>query len=153
MYPKSVIVVQDASPNEDDMKIFHTRFEISNSVIEIFMRPLRPSSEPYLREVGVPGKYLVRELMSLDGVTEVCIQPYEISIHISPSYSFDEVTPQVLEMLKMYTPENMLEEREFVSYVTWRGELKKENKASKKKADWFKDIFSKTSNWFKNIFK
>jgi hypothetical protein len=70
---------------------FHTNFEVSQSVIEDFYRPLRTSSDEYLKKIGHNGAQLVRKLMELPGVTEIFIQPYEVNIHIGKAFSWSEV--------------------------------------------------------------
>ncbi|KUK77581.1 MAG: hypothetical protein XD93_0239 [candidate division WS6 bacterium 34_10] len=165
MFKKSVIVVQEASPNEASfLKIYHTRFEISKSPIEIFHRPLRPSSETYLNEVGEPGKTLVRKIMCIPGVVKVATQPYRISVEISLAYSFEEIEPKVLEILKSAVPNELLkEERPFVFYIPWQQKGNSPLKTDTKKTSfkesfekvtaWFKKSFEKVSTWFKKNFK
>jgi len=163
---KSVIVVQEHSPNEvDTLRIFHTRFEISASPSQHFMRPLRPSSENYLNQVGVPGKYLIRELMSLDGVDMIFIHPYDVAIGISPAFNFEEIEPKVLEILEMYIPKDILKEkRPLVSYLSCKPNSKEKDKIdtpkSGKRCISFKKIWKHIQNffrvlglWFKNTFK
>lgn len=70
---------------------FHTNFEVSQSVIEDFYRPLRTSSDEYLKKIGHNGAQLVSKLMKLPGVTEIFIQPYEVTIHIGKAFSWNEV--------------------------------------------------------------
>jgi len=69
---------------------FHTNFEVSSSVIEDFMRPLRESSKEYLNKVGVQGAILVAKLMNLPGITEVWIHPYEVSIKIGQVFNWTD---------------------------------------------------------------
>lgn len=69
---------------------FHTNFEVSQSVIEDFRRPLRDSSESYLKKIGYDGATLVRQLMALPGVTEVWMQPYEVTVTIAQAFSWTE---------------------------------------------------------------
>jgi len=165
MFKKAVVVVQEASPNEVSfIKIYHTRFEISKSPIETFHRPLRPSSETYLNEVGEPGKTLVRKIMCIPGVVEVATQPYQISVEISLAYSFEEIEPRVLEILKSAVPNELLkEERPFVFYIPWQQKVNPVPKTDTKKTSskesfekaiaWFKKSFEKVTTWLKKNFK
>jgi len=170
MYKESVVVVQETSPNEINiLKRFHTKFEISKSAIQSFMRPLRPSSKHYLDEVGEPGKSLVKEIMALKGVTEIFIEPYEICVKISLAFGFDEIIPKVLDILKKYTPEDILKEkRPFVSYTSYQDlpvskvikRLRREENFSRVKYLVFKPLWShirnsfhEVTNWVQNIFK
>lgn len=78
---------------------FHINRVISRSPIQHFMRPLRDRSEGYLKAVGEPGAALVRRVMRLPGVTEVFIQPYEMSVEISELHDWDSLEPSILRAL------------------------------------------------------
>jgi hypothetical protein len=151
MNNKSIIVVDYCSPNErDHFRIFHTRFIVSKSRIENFDKPLRPSSERYLREVGEPGITLVRRIISIPGVIKVWIEPYEIAVEISKAYSFEEIEPKVLEALKSVVPAEMLEEkRPLISYIP----ISEKGNFFTNLSIKVKTISSRIANWFKNIFK
>ncbi|MCX6809212.1 MAG: NifU N-terminal domain-containing protein [Candidatus Berkelbacteria bacterium] len=83
-----------------DMLALHTRAEICRSVIEHFMRPLRPKSEEYLAHAGPLGSQIVRGLMAIKGVKEVFICPYEISICKAGAYTWNEICPQAVKVIK-----------------------------------------------------
>jgi len=82
-------VVVKKSPS-DSRKEFHANFEVSQSAIENFYRPLRLSSERYLERVGPTGAKLVRRLITLPVVTEIWVKPYEVTIYIGQAFSWVE---------------------------------------------------------------
>lgn len=73
------------------IRSIHTNFEISNSSCQMFQRPLQLSSVRNLQQVGNDGEELVRKLMEIPGVTDVSIQPYQVSVTIGKAFSWIEL--------------------------------------------------------------
>lgn len=69
---------------------FHSNFEVSKTQIKNFWRPLRASSDQYLKELGPDGAALVRKLMDLPGVNEIWMHPYEVTIMIAEAFGWNE---------------------------------------------------------------
>ena len=82
------------------LRVYHVNFEISQSVIESFKRPLRETSEKYLKKVGERGTLLLREIFAIPGVTEVYIEPYELDVEKGYAFSWGEIEPAVMEALR-----------------------------------------------------
>ncbi len=80
--------VQIETVPNDKMRCFETNFELSRTRIGDFERPIRPSSEKYLKSLGVAGEKLVRSIFDIQGVLEVWVYPYELSIKIADLFSW-----------------------------------------------------------------
>jgi hypothetical protein len=80
--------------SEQGRRKFSTNFEVSRTQIQDFWRPLRDSSEQYLKEIGSDGARLVRKLMDLPGVTEIWIHPYEVTVEISKAFDWNSMNLQ-----------------------------------------------------------
>lgn len=79
--------------------------EICESRREEFYRPLRDSSENPLNRLGKVGKTMVKNIMSIPGVTEVTIDPYSLRIEIAEAFSWSDVEPLIVEAIARETGE------------------------------------------------
>lgn len=94
---------------------FHVRVEISESVHQSFYRPLRSSSDIYLKEIGDKGAKLVKKVMVIPGVNEVIIEPYSLCIFkASTLFKWGEIEPRVEKAIKVVFGG----EREEVNYLS-----------------------------------
>lgn len=93
----------ETHPNED-IRTYHTNFEISNSHLEIFYRPLRESSDEYLKKVGRKGSILIRRLMKIPGITEIFSAPYSVGVKKGQNFIWGEIEPQILETIEKSRP-------------------------------------------------
>lgn len=101
---KARIRVQSFPSPETDILVFHTTAQLSESHVQSFKRPIRPHSQRYLEEVGEYGAALVHVLLAMDGVTEVCIQPYEMMVRKGSAFDWIDIVPGVIDALKaLYT--------------------------------------------------
>jgi len=98
MSENEIKVYIETVPNPDCI-IVHVNYEISNAVIENFMRPLRDSSERYLDKIGPLGTKIVRELFSLQGIAEVTIQPYQLHIQKGKLFDWVKLKPAIKRIL------------------------------------------------------
>ena len=97
-------ILTETYPNTR-VKTYHVSFQISNTVIETFRRPIRPSSDQYLNKVEYPGKILVRRLLKIDGVTEVTIRPYSVGITVAKLFRWDDVESDIYQIFdEMFGP-------------------------------------------------
>jgi len=90
-------------PNPN-MRIFHTNFEISESHIQVFYRPLRESSEEYLTKIGRIGATIVRRLFRIPGVTRVFVHPYSLDIEKGECFEWNQIEPKVIEVIMKSAP-------------------------------------------------
>ena len=99
-------IVIENHPAPEDLCIlrFHLTEEISNSEVEWFKRPLRPSSEQYLTAVGERGANLIRQLFQLRGITEVYIDPYGFDTHIGKAFDKEERKKKIINIVKNLFP-------------------------------------------------
>lgn len=96
----SRIIFEDSERNPD---MFHIHFpiEISESAIEHFHRPLRDSSELYLRKVGEIGRKITEGLFAIKGIEEVYIKPYSLSIIKGKCFSWTwNIMPKVKKAIR-----------------------------------------------------
>lgn len=96
-------IVVESHPNID-RRTYHTVFEISKDHIGIFYRPYVPEDKKGLEKLGRKGGTLVRRLLTLPGITEVAIMPYQISVQKGKAFSWDVLEPQILETIKNLRP-------------------------------------------------
>ena len=64
-------------PNPE-IKSFTTMEPISPPRVEYFKKPLNPQSEESLKQLGIIGALIVKEVMAIPGVKEIRIKPKEI---------------------------------------------------------------------------
>lgn len=86
-------------PN-DRIREYNVNRVISESYSESFDRPLRESSEEYLKKIGKLGARLVRAALRLPGVIEVGIKPYTFRITISLAHGWDSIEPSIIRLLE-----------------------------------------------------
>lgn len=92
-------IITERVPNPYHRR-YHMPVEVSAYHIHNFHRPLRDSSEKYLEDLGQCGRQIVEEVMKLDGVTAVTIQPYEVSVSIGEAFEWEDIHPHVIMILK-----------------------------------------------------
>ena len=85
-------------PNPE-IKSFITTIEISSPRVEHFKNPLDKDSEGTLMQLGVIGAQIVKEIMSVPGVSEIDIKPKEIRIKKEISSSWKDIEKQVIIIL------------------------------------------------------
>lgn len=85
-------------PNPD-IKSFLTTVEISAYRVEHFKRPLNKDMEDTLRQLGVIGAQVVKEVIAIPGVKELRINPKEIQLKKERSSSWEEIEGSVLAVL------------------------------------------------------
>jgi len=108
-------ILSEFTRNPNQME-FHVRVEISKRPIESFCRPLRPSSEKYLAEVGEKGAELVRMVMAIPGVIEVFISPYRLTIRKGSLFEWKEIAHDVEKAIKVVFGGE--KEREEIKYLS-----------------------------------
>ncbi len=80
--------------------IFHTPFEISDSSINSFYRPLTGDDNERLNELGETGKELIERVFDINGITEALITPYRLSIIRATCFDWESLDPQIVGILK-----------------------------------------------------
>jgi len=83
-----------------DFRTYHTNFQISNSHLEIFYRPLRESSNEYLKKVGRKGSTLIQRVMEIPGITGIFSAPYSVGVEKGQNFIWEEIEPQILETVE-----------------------------------------------------
>lgn len=86
--------------NNDRIREYNVNRVISESNSERFYRPLRESSEEYLKKIGNLGVRLVRAALRLPGVIKVGIEPYTFCIEISLAHGWDSIEPSIIRLLE-----------------------------------------------------
>lgn len=95
----NAVIRTERFPN-DRIREYNVNRVISESYSETFHRPLRESSEEYLKNIGKLGARLVRAAMRLPGVTEVGIHPYTFRIEISLAHGWDSIESSIIRLLE-----------------------------------------------------
>jgi hypothetical protein len=99
-----ITIKKRVAGEKSNMTSFNLNFEVSDSRIEVFYRPLRESSREYLRKVGPIGSKIVQALFKIDGITEVFIKPYEVTIEKGEAFGWYEIDPLVEAILLDQAP-------------------------------------------------
>jgi hypothetical protein len=95
---KSPEVSGESVPNRN-LFIANTNFLISEGRTQQFYRPIRRSSQRYLREVGEDCAELVKRLTRVDGIVAVTVQPYELMIEKAPLFDWDAIQINIARQL------------------------------------------------------
>jgi hypothetical protein len=85
-------------PNPE-IRSFLTNTEISAHRVEIFERPLEKDWEHILKELGIIGGQVVKEVMAIQEIEEIHIKPKEVRIKKEISSSWDKIEKKVVEIL------------------------------------------------------
>ena len=85
-------------PNPE-IRSFLTNTEISAHRVEIFERPLEKDWGHILKELGIIGGHVVKEVMAIQEVEEIHIKPKEVRIKKATSSSWDKIEKKVVEIL------------------------------------------------------
>ncbi len=94
-------------PNPE-IKSFTTMEPISPPRVENFKKPLNPQSEESLKQLGVIGSQIVKEVMEIPGVNEIRIKPKEIRIKKEIDASWDDIEFIVCKILKRALQRKMI---------------------------------------------
>ena len=100
-------------PNPNVMLV-HVTEEMSECPSQAFQRPLRPSSDKYLAEMGEKGAELVRRILAIPGVVDVSIHPYKLRIEKAPLFQWKKIELRTEKALKQIFGG----EREEVNYLS-----------------------------------
>jgi len=106
-----VMPVKAETHSNADMRTYHTNFEISKTHTRIFWRPLRESSDKYLKEVGRKGATLVRRLFRIPGITQIFVDPYSVGIEKGMNFSWDNLEPIIIETITKSAPRSMVQDQ------------------------------------------
>ena len=106
---KMTILVVEVSTAQR-ARIVHLRNRmLAHSSSEIFLFPLRPSSEIHLKNLTDEGERIVRTLAEIEGTTEVDVGLYLITIHFGLSFKWDgEIADKTLNVLKRHLEDDSL---------------------------------------------
>ena len=86
-------------PNPE-IKSFITMEPISPPRVEYFKKPLNTESEESLKQLGIIGAQIVKEVMAIPGVKEIRIKPKEIRMKKELNASWDDIEDKVCKILK-----------------------------------------------------
>ncbi|MCI0542236.1 NifU N-terminal domain-containing protein [bacterium] len=88
-------------PGHDSCRDYHTTVEISKHQIKHFQRPFHFDKETAsLGEIGETGTTLVKSVCAIDGVVEVFISPYDLTVEIGRAFNWEEIEPAVIRAVK-----------------------------------------------------
>jgi hypothetical protein len=93
--PKISIYVH---PNPE-IKSFTTMESISPPRVEYFKNPLNKEKEASLKQLGIIGAQIVKEVMAIPGVDEIRIKPKEIQMKKELNASWDDIEDMVCKIL------------------------------------------------------
>ena len=93
-------IVVEIVPNPD-IRRYHLNFQISETTIHRFSVPLMNHQEHHLKEVGAVGAKLIRGLaLGIDGIVDISIHPYSVSITIGSAFRWQDLEGKILSRLK-----------------------------------------------------
>ena len=85
-------------PNPE-IRSFLTNTEISSYRVEKFRKPPEKDWEPTLKQLGVIGAQLVKEILAIHDVSEIDIKPKEIRVKKKGSSSWEAIEKKVVEIV------------------------------------------------------
>ena len=85
-------------PNPE-IRSFLTNTEISAYRVEKFKKPLEKDWEHTLKQLGVIGAQVAKEILAIHDVNEIHIKPKEIRIKKEISSSWEAIEKKVVEIL------------------------------------------------------
>ncbi len=86
--------------NNPNIRNYHVAWIISKSEVTEFTFDLKPSKlVDRLERVGVTGRFLVREVMSVTGIDKVLIGPHQVSVVKDPGFKWENVEPEIIKAL------------------------------------------------------
>lgn len=85
-------------PNPE-IRSFLTNTEISAYRVEKFKKPPEKNWEHTLKQLGVIGAQVAKEILAIHGVNEIHIKPKEIRIKKEISSSWEAIEKKVVEIL------------------------------------------------------
>ncbi len=98
---KMALQIKKESPPNSNVIPFYTTAEISQFQLHTFYRPLRDTSEQYLKDVGGKGAELIRKVMAIPGINTVSISPYKLSLIRSSSlFKWEDIEPIAEKAIK-----------------------------------------------------
>jgi len=97
MAQEDVVIYHHPNP---EMKSFLTPVEVSPPRVENFKKPLTEASQPILRQLGLIGSQIVKEIIALPGVMEVQIKPKEILVKKEVSASWEDLQDRIVAILE-----------------------------------------------------
>lgn len=99
---RAVTVMVSKAPNPL-FRSFSTRQLISKAEISNWAHPFSPymgKRNEELRKMGLLGATLAEKLTSIEGVNEVFVTPYEVSVTIGGAFTWAEIQPSVVAILQ-----------------------------------------------------
>lgn len=85
-------------PNPE-IRSFLTNIEISAYRVEKFKKPLEKDWEHTLKQLGVIGAQVAKEILAIQNVNEIHIKPKEIRVKKEISSSWETIEKKVVEIL------------------------------------------------------
>jgi hypothetical protein len=86
-------------PNQE-IRSFLTAVDLFSPRVERFKNPLDQAAEEILKGSGTLEWRIVTEIMIIPGVEEIHTKPKEIRIKKNRSYSWQDIEPRVIQVLK-----------------------------------------------------
>jgi len=81
-------------------RVYHVNEAISDFPIQHFLIPLQDYHEEDLQEVGDAGATLVKEVAFIEGVEEIFVEPYQLSVVIAETFDWKDIEPSVVGALE-----------------------------------------------------
>lgn len=88
-------LIPESVPN-DRIRVYHINRTVSGTSIASITR----GNRAYDTAIGPIGRAIAGELLAVDGVTEVTLRPYSVSIEIAEAFEWTEVEGKVLATLR-----------------------------------------------------
>ena len=85
-------------PNPE-IRSFLTNTEISSYRVEKFRKPLEKGWETNLKQLGVIGAQVAKEILAIPDIHEIHIKPKEIRVKKEGSSSWEAIESKVVEIL------------------------------------------------------
>ena len=92
-------IAKELVPNPNVM-VFHCTTRISRVHISSFTKPLEKYNQTELNKVGQIGADVVKKILAIQGVTELFINPYEISVSKAKLFDWVKIKPRIIKALR-----------------------------------------------------
>lgn len=100
------------SPPNPQVRVFHINRKISDMHILSFTFPINDKADKEnLEVIGETGQSIVKRLNEIEGINEIYVKAYGISVEKAPMFDWSSLEPQIVVVLKE-TLQNQGEEAE-----------------------------------------
>jgi hypothetical protein len=89
-YPDGKLrIIEDTSSSHG--VVIHTSIPISTRELDSFYPDGEEDQEKLIRTLGRVGRNIIRRILELEGVREICLRPYRLAVYTLPSAEIEQI--------------------------------------------------------------